>query len=124
MSDLAESTTEAAFGLPVNGYTASATGLESPSLFVPGAPTDGATAYEVKFLLTEEQVREVIVRVTGKLALDAYADPAMGNAYLTTSVYTDTPNFDVFYRTEGYNRDKFRVRRYGATGPVFAERKT
>jgi hypothetical protein len=78
----------------------------------------------VKFLLTEEQVAEVVARVTGKLALDPYADPAMGNAYLTTSVYTDTLSFDVFYRTEGYNRDKFRVRRYGLGGPVFVERKT
>ena len=124
MSDLSDATTEAAFGPSVNGHTASATGLESPSLFVPGAPADGATAFEVKFLLTEEQVREVTARVTGKLALDAYADPTMGNAYQTTSVYTDTPNFDVFYRTEGYDRDMFRVRRYGVTGPVFVERKT
>lgn len=102
--------------------SASAAGLESPSLF--GSSADGAVAYEVKFLLTEEQTREVVQRVSGKLALDPYADPAMGNAYLTTSVYTDTPSFDVFYRTEGYDRDKFRVRRYGHTGPVFVERKT
>ena len=90
----------------------------------PPGPLTGAIVYEVKFLLTEEQVAEVAARVAGKLALDPYADPAMGNAYLTTSVYTDTPGFDVFYRTDGYNRDKFRVRRYGHTGPVFVERKT
>jgi hypothetical protein len=48
----------------------------------------------------------------------------MGNAYLTTSLYTDTPGFDVYRRNEGYDRDKFRVRRYGAAGPVFVERKT
>jgi hypothetical protein len=109
----------------VRGVTTSpsAAGLESPSLYDPRA-ADGATAYEVKFLLTEEQVREVEASAAKKLALDPYADPAMGNAYLTTSVYTDTSAFDVFYRTEGYNRDKFRVRRYGHTGPVFAERKT
>src|SRR6266545_998732 len=111
---------------PANGqsHAPSASGLESPSLFGPGGAADGATAYEVKFLLTEGQVAEVVARVTGKLALDPYADPAMGNAYLITSLYTDTSNFDVFYRTEGYNRDKFRVRRYGHTGPVFVERKT
>jgi hypothetical protein len=107
-----------------HSHAPSANGLESPSLFGPGAAADGATAYEVKFLLTEEQVAEVQARVAGLLALDTYADPAMGNAYLTTSVYTDTPSFDVFYRTEGYNRDKFRVRRYGMDGPVFVERKT
>src|SRR5437867_1496972 len=86
-----------------------ANGLESPSLFGPGAEADGATAYEVKFLLTEDQVREVVARVAGRLALDPYADSALGNAYLTTSLYTDTSAFDVFYRAEGYDRDKFRV---------------
>jgi hypothetical protein len=105
-------------------HAPTASGLESPSLFGPGAAADGVTAYEVKFLLTEEQTAEVVARITGKLALDPYADPAMGNAYLTTSLYTDTPNFDVFRRTDGYNRDKFRVRRYGLGGPVFVERKT
>ncbi|MBP3960372.1 polyphosphate polymerase domain-containing protein [Gemmata sp. G18] len=124
MSDLSDTTEGAAFALSGSGYTASARGLESPSLFNPAAGADSATAYEVKFLLTEEQAAEVVARVTGKLALDPYADPALGNAYITTSVYTDTPNFDVFYRTEGYDRDKFRVRRYGLTGPVFVERKT
>ncbi|MBP3954156.1 polyphosphate polymerase domain-containing protein [Gemmata sp. G18] len=106
------------------GAAGAASSLQSPSLFGLGAEAEAATAYEVKFLLTEEQVAEIVSRVTGKLALDSFADPALGNAYITTSVYTDTPNFDVFYRTEGYDRDKFRVRRYGLTGPVFVERKT
>lgn len=123
MPELSDSTSKAVPGLSLSG-SASANGLESPSLFRPGAEAGGAVAYEVKFLLTEDQVREVVARVAGQLALDAYADPTMGNAYLTTSVYTDTPGFDVFYRTEGYDRDKYRVRRYGVTGPVFVERKT
>src|SRR5215471_12934477 len=85
----------------MNRSAPSANGLESPSLFGPGTAADGTTAYEVKFLLTEEQAAEVVDRVADKLALDPYADPALGNAYLTTSVYTDTDHFDVFYRTEG-----------------------
>jgi hypothetical protein len=109
--------------VPVTGHASSAAGLESPSLYDPSA-ADGPIAYEVKFLLTEEQARAVEARAAERLALDPYADPQMGNAYLTTSVYTDTPAFDVFYRSEGYDRDKFRVRRYGHTGPVFVERKT
>lgn len=122
MSELSEPF-EGPFGSS-GGAAPPATELESPSLFKPGGEDDAATAYEVKFLLTEEQAAEVMARVAGKLALDPYADPAMGDAYLTTSVYTDTPNFDVFYRTDGYDRDKFRVRRYGADGPVFVEQKT
>ena len=125
MSALSEFTTAGdGFDPAPNGQAPATPGLESPSLFGPGNASDGATAYEVKFLLTEEQAREAAARVTGKLALDPYADPALGNAYPIISLYTDTPNFDVFYRTEGYDRDKFRVRRYGATGPVFVERKT
>ncbi|MBN9117610.1 MAG: polyphosphate polymerase domain-containing protein [Planctomycetes bacterium] len=123
MSELSDSAWIVAGGHAGNGQAPSAVGLESPSLYSPGA-AEGATAFEVKFLLTEEQAAEVADRVSGKLALDPYADPALGNAYLTTSVYTDTPAFDVFYRTEGYDRDKFRVRRYGHSGPVFVERKT
>ncbi|OWK37464.1 polyphosphate polymerase domain-containing protein [Fimbriiglobus ruber] len=106
----------------IGGRAPAAVLLESPSLFG-GAGDDDATAYEVKFVLTEGQAAEVAARVNGKLFLDPFADPAMGHAYLTTSVYTDTPAFDVFRRTEGYDRDKFRVRRYGADGPVFVERK-
>ncbi len=124
MSALSEFTNGDGFEPSPNGHAPAANGLESPSLFGPGAASDGATAYEVKFLLTEDQVREVIARIEGKLALDPYADPALGNAYPIFSLYTDTPTFDVFYRTDGYDRDKFRVRRYGASGPVFVERKT
>lgn len=123
MLELSDSDRVGPNGPATGGRAPSATGLESPSLFGSGS-AEGAVAYEVKFLLTEDQAREVVSRVSGKLALDPYADPAMGNAYLTTSVYTDTPAFDVFYRTDGYDRDKFRVRRYGHTGPVFVERKT
>jgi hypothetical protein len=62
--------------------------------------------------------------VRDRLKLDPHAEPALGNAYPTTSLYTDTPAFDVFHRTAGYDRDKYRVRRYGAGGPLFVERKT
>lgn len=126
MSEFLDTAEGGPFGPSARGTEtgAPATGLESPSLFGPGSEGDAATAFEVKFLLTEAQAAEVEARVRGKLALDAYADPALGNAYFTTSVYTDTPNFDVFYRTDGYDRDKFRVRRYGLSGPVFVECKT
>ncbi len=98
--------------------------LLSPSIFVPGAEAEGPIAYEVKFLLEEAQARDLVGRLAGRLALDPFADPAMDNAYLTTSLYTDTPSFDVFRRNEGYNCDKFRVRRYGVSGPLFVERKS
>lgn len=98
--------------------------LESPSLFRQEA-TDEAIppAYEIKFLLSEEQARKLESRIRGLLALDPHADPALGGAYRITSLYTDTSAFDVFRRCGEFARTKFRVRRYGHTGPVFVERK-
>ncbi len=78
----------------------------------------------MKFLLTEGQAREVERVVGGKLAIDTHADPALGGAYLTTSLYTDTPDFDVLRRSAALGGCKYRVRRYGAAGPVFLEKKS
>jgi hypothetical protein len=103
--------------------TAGGLPLESPSLFRPGTRDDGIPAYEVKFLLTEEQARGVENRLRDRLAPDPHADPALGGAYRTTSLYTDTPDFAVFRRAGDSARSKFRVRRYGAGGPAFLEQK-
>jgi hypothetical protein len=98
--------------------------VESPSLFrfeANGVPAPAA--FEIKFLLTEKQAQEVQTRLSGRLALDSHADPALGGAYRTTSLYTETPDFAVFRRVGEYGTSKFRVRRYGSSGPVFLERK-
>lgn len=98
--------------------------IESPSLFrITAAGVPAPTAFEIKFLLDEALAREVEARLRGRLALDTHADPALGGAYLTTSLYTDTADFDVFHRLGQYGTSKFRVRRYGSGGPVFLERK-
>jgi hypothetical protein len=91
----------------------------SPSLAGPGA-----AAYELKFLLTEPQVREVEGRLRGHLARDPHADPTLGHAYRVTSVYFDTPRFDVYHRAAGHRVHKFRVRRYGTDPTAFLERKS
>ena len=98
--------------------------IESPSLFrFEANGTPAPPAFEIKFLLTEEQVREVEARLHGRLALDSHADPVLGGAYRTTSVYTETPDFEVFRRVGDYGKSKFRIRRYGSAGPVYLERK-
>jgi hypothetical protein len=96
--------------------------LESPSLFAAG--TDGPPAYELKFLLAEEQAGAVEAVARRHLSLDPHVEAVLGNAYRTTSLYTDTPGFEVLSRTGTLGRRKYRVRRYGAGGPVFLERKT
>ena len=94
--------------------------LVSPGLYRDEAETP---AFEVKFLLTNAEAREVERQLRGRLAPDPHADPALGGAYRVTSVYFDTPNLDVYRRSDGYRRRKYRVRRYGGAPSVFLERK-
>jgi hypothetical protein len=125
MQKLSGSLVGAAFGSPgVTSPSPGGGGLESPSLFVAGeAQPNAPAAYELKFLLTEDQAQAATDRIRERLALDSHADPALGGAYRTTSLYTDTPQFDVFYRNGDYATSKYRVRRYGGGGSVFLERK-
>src|SRR5205807_10346450 len=96
--------------------------LESPSLSASAGME--LPAYELKFLLSETQAREVEARVEGRLALDAHADPALGNAYRTTSLYCDTAQLEVFHRLGSFRRRKHRLRRYDHGPWIFLERKT
>jgi VTC domain len=107
-----------------NGVSFAPRSLESPSLFRPetnGVPAPAA--YETKFLLSEELAQAIEARLRGRLALDSHADPNLDGAYRTTSLYTDTPQFDVFRRIGEYGKSKFRVRRYGSNGAAYLERK-
>jgi hypothetical protein len=47
----------------------------------------------------------------------------MGDSYRITSLYFDTPNFDVFHRKGSFNRAKYRIRRYDLGDIAFLERK-
>jgi hypothetical protein len=97
-------------------------GVTSPSLWPVAA--GHPPAFEMKFLVTEEQVRAIEQRLRGVLTLDPHGDPALDHAYRTTTLYCDTAGHAVFHRLEGFRRRKHRLRRYG-TGPgVFLERKT
>ena len=83
-------------------------------------------AYEIKSLLSEPLARELEARFSAFLAADPHADPALGGAYAITSLYCDTPRWDVYFREGRHATRKYRVRRYGPAdgGPVFLERKT
>lgn len=93
---------------------------QSPSLYGAG---DKTPAFEMKFLLDEAQAREVEARLRACLAPDPHADPAVGNGYRITSLYCDTPRWDVFRRAGRYGGFKLRVRQYGACEQLFLERK-
>ena len=81
-------------------------------------------AFELKFLIDDERAAHVEAWAARRLELDPHADPALGGAYRTTSLYFDTPQLDVYHRTPSYRRRKFRIRRYGAAALAFLERKS
>jgi hypothetical protein len=96
--------------------------VESPSL---STLSDGAgPAFELKFLLDEARAQEAEAWARRHLALDPHGDAALGGAYRTTTLYSDTQELDVYYRTPPYNRSKFRVRRYGSEPWLYLERKS
>jgi hypothetical protein len=94
--------------------------LLSPSLYTPTEKE--APAYELKFLLTEAMAQVVESRARETMSLDPHAGPS--GIYRTTSLYCDTPRFDVFHRIGKGRRRKHRLRRYGAGTQIFLERKT
>ncbi len=86
-----------------------------------------AAAYELKFLLDEEQSRRVESLLASHLVRDPFSLPELGSAYRINTVYCDTPAFDVFHGVGSCRRRKYRVRTYGAHSSkslVYLERKT
>jgi len=80
-------------------------------------------AFELKFQLSEEQARKVADWAAQHLNLDPHARPELGNAYHIHGLYFDTPALDVFHRSSGYKKKKYRLRRYGCAALVFLEQK-
>jgi len=80
-------------------------------------------ARETKFLVDERLAPRLVEWARTNLARDAFGSGLFGDEYTTTSLYYETPDFDVYHRRGSYGRSKFRVRRYGASDIVFLERK-
>lgn len=88
----------------------------------PGLRADAETgpAYELKFELSQDDV----IRMNAWARRHLQPDPhGKDGSYRVTSVYCDTPEFDVFHRSSGYRGSKLRLRRYGSAPFVFLERK-
>lgn len=114
-------------GLPTNSDQGHGSGsifpdAVSPSLrpWTPGA----APAFEIKFLIDETCAREVEAVLGPQMSLDPHADPGLGNAYRTTTVYCETPQFDVFRGLGVHKSRKYRLRSYAENPAVFLERKS
>lgn len=92
--------------------------MESPGL---GARLGFGPAFELKFQVTEVEAQALESWARSQLTPDAHGDDGR---YHVTSVYCDTPQLDMFHRTPGFKRSKYRLRRYGGMPVIFLERKT
>jgi hypothetical protein len=87
--------------------------------------------YEMKFLVPDVAVEQVLAWARANLAphqCSVEVDPARnGDAdspIHLSSLYFDTPDFDIYYRIGKIGRRKYRIRRYGDGQVVYLERKT
>lgn len=88
----------------------------------PGLATRSlGAAYELKFRLTPAEAAFVEAWARKHLKPDHHG---AGGSYRVASVYCDTPALDVFRRSAGFKKRKYRVRRYGDSPDLFLERKT
>jgi hypothetical protein len=78
-------------------------------------------AYELKFVVDLSTAQRI--RDWARLRLQPDPNSETEDGYRVTSLYFDTPRFDVFHRRGSFGRGKYRVRRYGCAPNVFLERK-
>jgi len=80
-------------------------------------------ARELKFLVDGKLVPDLREWARRHLSRDPFGSGPHGDDYTTTSLYFETPDFDVYHRRGSYGQSKFRIRRYGTSDIVFLERK-
>jgi hypothetical protein len=80
-------------------------------------------ATEIKFVLDPVLAANIRQWARAHLAPDPHGAGPSDDEYLTTSVYFDTEQLDVFHRRGSFGRSKYRIRRYGCDAFVFLERK-
>lgn len=82
--------------------------------------------WEIKFLLSAALAEEVERWACEHLASDARsaAGGRCASASLVSTLCLDTPELDLFHRSQGYRRRSFRVRRYGDAPWLWLERRT
>jgi hypothetical protein len=79
--------------------------------------------YENKMRVSDDTAERAIAWAQTHLTPDPHVDPALGDRYLISSLYFDTPTLAVFNRVGADQRRKYRVRRYGDAPLLCLERK-
>jgi len=80
-------------------------------------------ARELKFLVDGSLGPRLREWARQHLSRDGHGSGPFGDEYTVTSLYFETPEFDVYRRRGSYGRSKYRIRRYGTADVVFLERK-
>ena len=80
-------------------------------------------AREIKFMTDLERRPQIIEWARAHFAPDAFGTGEHHDEYSTSSLYFETPRFDVYRREASYGKAKYRVRRYGNSPTIFVERK-
>jgi VTC domain-containing protein len=88
-----------------------------------GARETRAFASEIKFLIPRATGMAVREWARRRLAPDTHGAGTFGDEYHTTTIYFDSPAYDVYHRRRSFGRSKYRIRRYDEQPQAFLERK-
>ena len=80
-------------------------------------------AREIKFVTGLAMGQSLVAWARTHLDPDEHGTGQHGDEYSTSTVYFETPEFDVYRRSGSYGRSKYRIRQYGGSNTVFLERK-
>ncbi len=97
---------------------------QGPASLSPGLVAQHQTsspAYEVKFLIDDVTRSELVAFLSRWLAPDPHGTSADNGGYEVTTLYTDTPDGDVYFRKGRFARVKYRLRGYGSSSHAFLE---
>jgi len=81
-------------------------------------------AHELKFVIDDETAGTIRNWARERLQPDAYAAEPGGDGYRVSTLYLDTPEFDIFRESAVGREGKYRLRRYGSEAVVWLERKS
>jgi hypothetical protein len=82
-----------------------------------------AFAAEIKFLVPHTLGLAIRDWARRHLQADPHGAGVFGDEYRTSTIYFDSPDYDVFHRRGSFGRSKYRIRRYEGSPEVFLERK-
>jgi hypothetical protein len=88
-----------------------------------GARETRAFASEVKFLVPRATGLAIREWARQHLERDPHGTGPFGDEYRTSTIYFESPDYDVFHRRGSFGRSKYRIRQYAQTAGVFLERK-